>query len=99
MVYLLYENPAMGARIQLQHYYTHVFPECSSRKATCCDISSNERYIAVGFQTGLICVSDSSRDYFNSKYTHTIRYDLNYEFNAMPFVILDCRYSEADRDH
>lgn len=55
IIYVLYESAAMTTmpRVQLWHYYTHVLPQ----KATCCEISPNERYIAVGLQTGLICVS------------------------------------------
>ncbi|XP_011342861.1 apoptotic protease-activating factor 1 isoform X2 [Ooceraea biroi] len=54
IVYTLYEDAEVMPSMKLRHYYNHGF----SHRVTCCDISQNEQYIAVGLQTGLICIID-----------------------------------------
>lgn len=39
--------------LQIRHYFTYPFEQ----RAICCDISQNEQYIAIGFETGQISVS------------------------------------------
>lgn len=49
-----HENNAITpTRIETSFYFMHTFKQ----KMTCCDISQDEHYIAVGFETGLISVS------------------------------------------
>jgi len=52
-----YENIAASSSIQIseQPYFTHNF----AQRVTCCDISKNEQYIAVGLESGQISVSVS----------------------------------------
>lgn len=56
LLHIIYENVvASSTRIQIieQPCFTHTF----AQKATYCDISKNEQYIAVGLESGQISVS------------------------------------------
>lgn len=55
LLYIAHENTSTHIQINEQFHLTH---SCE-QKATCCDISKNEQYIAVGFESGQISVSVS----------------------------------------
>ncbi|XP_014474786.1 PREDICTED: apoptotic protease-activating factor 1 isoform X2 [Dinoponera quadriceps] len=57
ILYLItfYENKDLvPQRIEMEVYLTHSF----AQEVTCCDISQNDQYIAVGLETGLISIFD-----------------------------------------
>ncbi|KYM96416.1 hypothetical protein ALC62_12922 [Cyphomyrmex costatus] len=54
LLYINYGNFYGSTTETEQFYHTYSFPQ----KAICCDISKNERYIAVGFESGQISIID-----------------------------------------
>lgn len=63
-------------------------------KVTCCDISQNEQYIAVGTEKGQICVS-----LFHDLVRLSSSVTCLYEFNFIFFSFLDYGYNKTNRDH
>ncbi|XP_012525104.1 apoptotic protease-activating factor 1 isoform X2 [Monomorium pharaonis] len=57
LLYINYDDTAASStciEIDERPCFTHIF----AQKTTCCDISKNERYIAVGFESGQISIID-----------------------------------------
>ncbi|XP_067209405.1 apoptotic protease-activating factor 1 isoform X2 [Linepithema humile] len=53
-IYLFYKTPEHNLQLRRVPYFVHTF----AQKTTCCDVSQNNQYIAVGFETGKISIID-----------------------------------------
>lgn len=69
--------------------FIYTFPS----KITCCDISQNEQYIAVGTEKGQVSVS-----LFHDLAQPSSLITYSYEFNIIFLSFLDYRYKKTNRD-